>query len=130
MGFAKMHKPAADGMATISVMRRESMEMRLISRFSFFAIAPESIGSTMVEMGTMTAFGRSKYLRAVPSQPFIAMAEFASTPAAPCKRYIITEESTMSSALKNAEPMMTGTAKVRIDFKISPTLETFGSKGE
>ena len=26
--------------------------------------------------------------------------------------------------------MMTGTAKVRIDFKISPTLETFGSKGE
>ena len=58
------------------------------------------------------------------------MAEFASTPAAPCKRYIITEESTMSSALKNAEPMMTGTAKVRIDFKISPTLETFGSKGE
>lgn len=36
----------------------------------------------------------------------------------------------MSSALKNAEPMMTGTAKVRIDFKISPTLETFGSKGE
>ena len=36
----------------------------------------------------------------------------------------------MSSALKNAEPMMTGTAKVRIDFKISLTLETFGSKGE
>mgnify|MGYP007064539006 FL=1 len=56
-------------MATMSVMRRESMEIRLISRFSFFAIAPESIGSTMVEMGTMTAFGRSKYLRAVPSQP-------------------------------------------------------------
>ena len=51
MGFAKMHKPAADGMATISVMRRESMEIRLISRFSFFAIAPESIGVVYVLCG-------------------------------------------------------------------------------
>ena len=95
---------------------------------SLRAIAPESSGSTAVEIGTMTALGRSKYFRALPSQPFIVIAVVSSSPAASCSRYIITLESTRSRKFRNAEPTITGTAKTRMSCRMCFVLETGTSR--
>ena len=109
-------------------MRSASVEVSRVPRRSFFAITPASSGSTAVEIGTITALGRSKYLRALPSQPFIAIAVPSSSPAAPCRRYIITLESTRSKRLRNVEPTMTGTAKTTMSRRMLFVLETGTSR--
>ena len=111
MGWAKRAMPTEAGMPMSSVTRKAVEEMRSTWRWSLEAMAPESTGSRLVEMGTTKAPGKSKNLRALPKVPFHQSAISWVKPAPVCRRCIKMAPSMVSSKLKKQEPMVIGTAK-------------------
>ena len=119
MGSAKMDMPTLAGMEMSRVMRMDMEEICRTWGLSPAAMAPDSTGNKLVEMGTTKDPGRSKNFRALPSTPLYQSAWDWVKPAAIFIRSISTALSTKSRTLKKQDPRVMGTAKRRSDMSMS-----------